>query len=181
MKRRNVLATLGTLSAGGAFTVGSGAFTSVSAKRAVTVEVVDDDRAYLRLEPLEYKGLDSDSDGSRELTGRSFTNGGQVQFELPGYEDGENLNTEGLGLDSTYEFHDLLKIVNQGTQPVEIYSSYDGTAVHDLALVRDNGVLRNDPPTLDVGEHLGVGLYIDTHGSSIGEYDETLTIVADQP
>jgi hypothetical protein len=180
MKRRQLLGLLGVVSSGG-FAIGSGAFTSVTAERSVAVGVADDDRAFLRLEPLEDEGIDEDGDGTPELTGRSFTNGALVQFELPGDEDGENPNAAGVGLDSVYEFHGLLAVVNQGTQPVEVYSTYDGTALADLALVRDGGVLRNDPPTIDVGEQIAVGLYVDTHGSTVGEYDETLTIVAEAP
>jgi hypothetical protein len=71
-------------------------------------------------------------------------------------------------------------VSNQGTQPVELHSSYDGDSLADLALVNDNGVLRDNPPILDVGDSIDVGLYVDTHGSSIGEFDETLTIIADQ-
>ncbi|MFB6082658.1 MAG: hypothetical protein ABEJ94_00245 [Halorientalis sp.] len=127
------------------------------------------------MEPIGDEGLNG------EFTRRSFANGGTVAFEIPGNGDGENSNAEGVGLDSVYEFHDLLEIVNQGTQPIKVYSTYNGDALNDLALVRDSGILRNDPLTLDIGEHLNVGLYIDTHGSSIGEYDETLTINAVAP
>jgi len=44
----------------------------------------------------------------------------------------------------------------------------------------DDGVLRDDPPTLTVGESIDVGLSIDTHGSEIGEFDKTLHIVAER-
>lgn len=175
MERRRFLAGLGGVASVVSLAFGTGAFTSVSAKRAVTVDIADDFRAFLRMEPIADEGLNG------ELTGRSSVNGGKVVFEIPGDDDGENPNALGVGLDSVYEFHDLLEIVNQGTQPVEVYSTYGGDALANLALVRDSGILRDNPPTLDVGEHLDVGLYIDTHGSSVGEYDETLTIVADQP
>ena len=116
------------------------------------------------------------------MTGRSATLGSQVRFELPGDEDGES-NAKGLGIDSIYEFHNLLRIENQGTQSVEVYSTYGGETLENLALVRDNGVLRDDPPVLDVGEGVDVGLLVNTHGTPVREteYDETLTIVADQP
>jgi hypothetical protein len=175
MKRRRFLAAAGLLAGSGSLALGTGAFTSVSAERNVSIAVADDYRAFLRMEPIGDEGLDGES------TGRSFVNGRKVAFEIPGDDDGENPNAEGIGLDSVYEFHDLLEIVNQGTQPIEVYSTYGGNALKDLALVRDSGILRDDPSTLDVGEHLDVGLYIDTHGSSVGEFEEKLTIVADQP
>lgn len=175
MRRRSFLAGVGTLAGVGGATLGTGAFTRVSAERAVSVAVARDYRAFLRLEPLVDEGLDG------EPTRRSFTSGRIVEFELPGNGDGEN--GEGVGVDSTYEFHDLMRVENHGTQPVEVYSTYGGGEIADLALVRDSGILRDDPPILEVGEGLDVGLFVDTHGTDIREeaYDETLTIVADQP
>ena len=175
MKRRRFLAGVGGLTAAGGAALGTGAFTSVEAERSVSIDVADDDRAFLRLEPLVKDGIKDNP------TGRSKDFGQTVSFTIPGTGDGESQSAEGVGLDSVYEFHDLLQVSNQGTQPVALYSSYDGDSLADLALVNDNGVLRNDPPILDVGDSIDVGLYIDTHGSSIGEFDETLTIIADQP
>ena len=181
MRRRQILAGLGGL-VGASSVLGTGAFTSVSAERTVSLDVADDDRAFLRLEPIENEGLDSDDNGSPELTGRSATLGSQVRFELPGDEDGES-NAKGLGIDSIYEFHNLLRIENQGTQSVEVYSTYGGETLGNLALVRESGVLRGEPPVLDVGDEVDVGLLVNTHGTPVREteYDETLTIVADQP
>ncbi len=45
----------------------------------------------------------------------------------------------------------------------------------------DDRVLREGSPTLGVGEGIDVGLLIDTHETALGTYDETLTVVADQP
>ena len=181
MKRRRLIAAFGTAVAGGSAVLGSGAFTSVSAERSVSVAVADDDRAFLRLEPIVDEGVDGDSDGDPESTGRSFSNGRVVQFDIPGDEDGENPNAKGVAPDSVYEYHDLLQVVNQGTKSVTVASEYNGASFANLALVTDDGVLRQDPPTLDVGDGIRVGLLIDTHGTALGTYDETLTIVADQP
>lgn len=175
MRRRRLLTGLGTLAGGSSLALGTGAFTSVEAERSVTVDTADDAYAFLRLDPMVDEGLGGDA------TGRSSTNGDVVKFEIPGDDDGENSNAKGVGIDSVYEFHDLLEVSNHGTQPVELDSIYDGENLADLALVRDSGILRDDPPTLDVGDSIAVGLYIDTHGSEIGEFDETLTIVAKKP
>lgn len=80
-----------------------------------------------------------------------------------------------------YEFRNLLRVENQGTQTVEVYSEYSGEAFANLALIDDGGILREDPRAVDVGSVLDVGLYIDTHGSELGEETQTLEIVADQP
>jgi len=180
MNRRRFLSTLGAAAGAGTLALGSGAFTSVEAERTVAVDVADDDRAFLRLEPIVDDGVDGDGDGEADPTGRSFTNGETVGFELPGDEDGENPDAAGVGIDSVYEFGDLLMVVNQGTQPVTVHSTYDGSALADLALLGTDGVLRDDPPTLDVGESLDAGLLVDTHGSDVGSFDETLTVVAER-
>lgn len=175
MKRRSFLAGVGTLAGAGSFAFGTSAFSFANVERSVSIDVADDDRAFLRLEPLVNDGVKDNP------AGRSRDFGQVVSFTIPGTGDGESQSAEGVGLDSVYEFHDLLQVGNQGTQPVALHSSYDGDSLADLALVNDNGVLRNDPPILDVGDSIDVGIYIDTHGSSTGEFDETLTIIADQP
>lgn len=174
MKRRRLLAGLGAFAGAGGFTLGTGAFTSVSAERSVSIAVARDYQAFLRLEPNVDEGID----GTR--TGRSSTAGNVVEFDIPGTEDGENSDADGVGPDSIYEFHDLLKISNQGTQPVKVWSRYDAEEFEELALVTETGRLSEQPPILDVGESVDVGLYIDTHGTETGEYDETLTIVAER-
>lgn len=175
MRRRRFLAGVGGLTAAGGAALGTGAFTSVEAERSVSIGVADDSRAFLRMESLVKDGVNDDP------TGRSRSFGEKVSFTIPGTGNGESQSSEGVGLDSVYEFHDLLRVSNQGTQPVGLHSSYDGENLADLALVNDDGVLRNNPPILNVGDSIDVGLHIDTHGSGISEFDETLTIIADQP
>lgn len=164
---------LGAIAGGGI--MGSGAFTSVSAKRSISIETTADYSALLQIEPIEDSGIDG------EDTGRSFLNGQTIQFEIPGDEDGENQNAEGIGKDSIYDFPDLFKITNQGAQPVILYSQYTGNNFSDIALVGENGILKRDPPTLSVGESISVGLHINTHNSEIGEFEETLTLIAKSP
>jgi hypothetical protein len=176
MKRRSLLASVGALTGAGGLTIGTGAFTSVSAERSVSIAVASDQEAFLRLEPIKDSGIDGNA------TGRSINPGNQVQFHIPGKLDGENDDSEGVGIDSVYEFHDLLRIENHGTQSVTVQSEYAGTELNELALVTDDGRLSEmeNLPTLSTGEGIDVGLYIDTHGSDTGEYDETLTIVAER-
>jgi hypothetical protein len=178
MNRRTLIAGIGALATSSAASIGSGAFTTVSAKRSVTVDVADDKSALLSLDPLSQEGING------QQTGRAFILADhKVMFSIPGVGPGENDSAAGVAPDSVYEFHDLLRIENQGTQTVTIGSTYNGDALNDLALVRsgESSLLRDDPPTLNSGESLDIGLYLDTHGSSLGEFDETLTIVADSP
>jgi hypothetical protein len=97
---------MGSLAAGGATAMGTGAFTSVSADRAVSVSVADDTDAFVSMEPffgpnVEYATAD----------------GGAIALEFTGIDAGG----EGLGADSTYEFDDVFRVENQGTQPVYVW------------------------------------------------------------
>ena len=170
MNRRSFVAGLSAVIGGGSALVGTGAFTSVSAERSVSMELTNDNTAFLRMKAIP------------NSNGRSISDGENVALSIPGSPVfGGGSNAEGVGLDSVYEFENLVRIWNQGTQPVRLYSAYDGTNLSDLALIDDGEVLRDDPPTLGVGDDIAVGLYIDTHGSSLEEFDETLTIVAEKP
>lgn len=173
MNRRRFLTALGASAGASSLAIGSGAFTTVSAERTVSIDVADDFRAFLRLEPLAKEGLDG------EVTGRSSTAGQTVTFDIPGHGDGENPNASGVGTDSVYVFRGLLEIMNQGTQPVTVQSEYDGD-LENVAMINDDGIIRQDPPTLNVGDAIEVGLHIDTHGNDTGGYDETLTIVGER-
>lgn len=176
MKRRKFLVGLAGIGSSASLILGSGAFSSVDARRTVSVATADDEDAFLALDPISDPGIGGDE------TGRAYTLAdGTIAFSIPGVHLGESETAEGVGIDSIYKFPGLLQVTNKGTNSARLYSSYEGDKLADLALVNDNGVLKDDPPTLDVGDSIDVGLYIDTHDSAIGEFDETLTIIADQP
>lgn len=107
MKRRNVLTALGTLSASGALTVGSGAFTSVTADRSVTVSVAGDNDAFLRMAPCE--------NGNN---GEYVTNAGSAAMNLDISPDNDNIDGSGVNTEAFSVFHNVFEICNQGTQPV---------------------------------------------------------------
>ena len=170
MKRRDMFIMISGLVSGGTI-LGTGAFSSVEANRTVSVKTADDLNAFLELNAL------AKTDRNGDFTGRSSSAGSIVRFDIPGVFGGES-DAEGVGLDSTYEFHDLLKIVNQGTQSVQVTSNYTGDAFTELALVNDDGIVNEE---LSVGESVTVGVLINTGNSSTGDFDETLTIVASNP
>lgn len=187
MKRRQVITAIGGLAASASLTLGSGAFTSVSAGRQLTVETAGDNDALLRLEQLG-AGKRSTEDGSPE----------QVEFSFPGLQERLDDPSSGLGVDSTYEFdrdaeesgstspvEGLLRIENQGSQPVEVYSRHETDSDLDVELydVTDatKTALRDSPVVIDVGEHVDVGFRIRTFDADVGTFDETLTIVAADP
>jgi hypothetical protein len=157
MRRRRLLALLGTAAAGGAAATGTGAFTSVEADRAVRVSVADDDAALLGLAPSpgpngEYATAD---DGTLALSLSDTDAGGT-----------------GLGTDSTYEFDDVFRVRNRGTQPVYVWAELDYGAVpydeDDLYLYpgSDAGDRLRDGDAavleLDVGEAARIGVRVDT-------------------
>ncbi|WP_444682113.1 hypothetical protein [Halorubrum sp. FL23] len=185
MNRRKFFTTLGVAATGISAAVGTGAFTSVEASRRIEVETANDNNAFLRLEELG---------GGK----RSIEDDGQVEFSFPGLDERIDNPEIGLGVDSVYEFdrdagesgsspttEGLLRIENQGTQPVEVYSEHETDSELEIELYDVTGdseiALRDDPPTLDVGDSVDVGFRIRTHGASVGEFEETMTIVADQP
>ena len=187
MNRRTLLAALGGIAGSISVVSGTGAFTEVTATRTLSVATADDNDALLGLHQLG-AGERSDEDGTPE----------QVEFSFPGDDERLADPSLGLGTDSVYEFdrdaaesskssptEGLLRITNQGTQPVEVYSKFQSTSnlAVELYDVTDPGeeALRDDPAELDVGEHVDVGFRIRTFGTDIGTYDETLTIVAEAP
>ena len=104
MQRRKFIIGTGALVAGSAAALGSGAFSSVEAERDVTVEVADDNNAYLGL-AAERDDIISDDGDDGQLTidlGSETTN-----------EGGEGFNDEAIT-----EIEGVFRITNQGTQTV---------------------------------------------------------------
>ncbi|MBV0924099.1 hypothetical protein KTS45_07760 [Halomicroarcula limicola] len=190
MKRRTLLAGLGSLTAANSLIVGSGAFTSISADRTINAEIADDNRALLAIHER--------GDSRYGVGGRSNESGDTVTFSFPGV--GRRLNNDdpgvGLGVDSVYEFtqdsgeadsqspkQGLARIQNQGTQSVEVYSVHETSSELEIELFDvtnpDRTALRDDPTVMNVGDHVDVGFRIRTTGTDLGTHDETLTIVAE--
>ncbi|MGB9986585.1 hypothetical protein [Salarchaeum japonicum] len=179
MKRRNLLTGLGALTASASLGLGTGAFSSVSAKRSLSVSVADDYDALLQLT-------------ERGKGGRSRGDGGVVELKLPSNDRRVKDPSIGLGVDSVYEFDDdadattddgLFGIANHGTQPVDVYSESPESSDIDVELYdvtdRSKIALRDDPPTLGVGDQINVGIRVLTFGASTKTYDTDITIVAE--
>jgi len=118
MQRRKFIIGTGALAAGGAAALGSGAFSSVSADRGVTVEVADDNDAYLGLEAKRSDIISEDGEDG-QLT---LDLGSQTTNEGTDYE-GEGFNKEAIT-----EVDGVFRITNQGTETVdlEIENDVDG-------------------------------------------------------
>jgi hypothetical protein len=102
---------MGSLAAGGAAAMGTGAFSSVEADRSVSVAVENDADAYLGLQPLDNSNANqyvSSTDGTVEINIGGSGNGGT-----------------GVNKNAVTKFNELFEITNQGTQSVLVYITYD--------------------------------------------------------
>jgi hypothetical protein len=198
MKRRKMLAGLGSVAAGGAAVVGTGAFTSVTADRTVDVTVAGDASAYLGLEPV---GASPNSD-------YVVVNGGEVSLDFSG-DDGDSsgggaVDGDGFNPDATTRINDLLQVTNQGTQDASFWvnienlgagsgfvtieasgyptfdSSFGSTTGASDQLAYDGGNAGSVAPyTLDEGEDIYLHLIVDASGQSPNSFSGTVTFVAE--
>jgi hypothetical protein len=109
MQRRKFLVGMGSLAAGGAAAMGTGAFTSVTANRGIEVDTADDSDAFLAIE----------ADNTENADEYVNTNGGTISLDFTntnnsGYPGGGS----GVNANGVTVFDDLLNITNQGTQTV---------------------------------------------------------------
>jgi len=110
MQRRKMLAALGSVAVGGATAVSTGAFTSVSAERSVSVSVADDSQALLALD-----GSSGDNSAYSDVSG------GVVSVDLD-INDTEN-GGAGVNKGATTRIFEMFNIQNQGTQDAVVYVS----------------------------------------------------------
>ena len=143
MKRRNFIAGLGALSAGGAVALGTGAFSSAEAERDVSVELADDADAYLALEPTS-NYAEANEDGVLELEFGNLEEGG-----------------DGVGEDSSYIFgsgnpdRNVFTVENRGTQDVDV------TPDQQLIAFDDSGdEIQNENNTTDLDEDAELFIFI---------------------
>ncbi len=151
---------MGALASGAAATIGTGAFTSVTAARDIDVEVADDASAYLRL-----KGANSHyvvDDGV----------GGTLEIDLSG-DNPTPAGGTGVNPNAVTEFGDLFEIANQGTQTVTVEASKMGPHPDAVTFEDGNGTSLSDGIELDPGESAMISLTVDTTDGSIG-HDEML-------
>lgn len=182
MKRRNLLGLMGAGAAAVAAPIGTGAFSSTSAARTVSMSVVEDRNAYLKLIPDDDSGLV-----------RSNASDGTIEFAIPGlrnYPENENApEGEGVNPSSTYVFTDLVETTNQGTTDVELFSRFGSLPpeLETVGLVGPSGeplLGRDDALPLTVGEMAPIGLIIETAPDadpSGGRFQVSFEIVAKTP
>lgn len=167
MKRRNFIAGIGSLAAGVAGVTGTGAFTSVSANRNVSISVAPDNNAYLQMKELDTSNSEAFVNDSG---GRSDT----LSISI----DETSVGGKGVNEQAVTFFDDLFSITNQGTEPawVWIKSNIQGVNYYNS---NDNEVISIDQghpknagygdrevvQYIKVGEGFNVGLTINTIGT----------------
>jgi hypothetical protein len=146
MQRRKYLAAVGSLAAAGAAGLGTGAFTSVQADRAMAIEVSGDAQAYLALT----KGPNVDV--ANDVVD---TSGDQVKLNF----DGSNTQAGGLNEDGITQFANVLTVENQGT--TEAIFGVDTSSIINNPSIEDFNVYAHN----DTGSPEYDGEYFDTNGS----------------
>lgn len=106
MNRRQLIALMGALGGGGAIATGTGAFSSQTADRSVSVSVSGDQNAYLRL-------AESNDDLS------DFVENSSGKFSIDIGAD-PNISGSGINTRAVTTFENLFEIQNQGTQEIEV-------------------------------------------------------------
>lgn len=121
--RRKFITGLGALAAGSAAAVGTGAFTSVTADRAVTVNIEGDANAYL--------GLSATNSANGAYTNESGDDG-KISINFDDLTGGDDRTVADGGSGVNYRAktvaEDVFRITNQGTQGAEIDLSSAGNS-----------------------------------------------------
>mgnify|MGYP006298212611 CR=1 FL=1 len=162
MKRRKLLAGVGSLAATAAAGIGTGAFTSVNANRSLEVEVADDAEAFLMFDP-----------GLKSSTNDAFAS----------YEDGllvldfdeTDVGGQGVNRDAVSQFDQVFKLVARGTQRVNIWFEHDLPGVTFYRFDPDSNSLdgpENAKIGLAAGGHMKIGVEIDTTVPGFDGVDE---------
>jgi hypothetical protein len=115
LTRRNALIGLGTVAAGAGVVGGSGAFTSVTAERTVSVQTAGDASAALALVPA-VTGTPVSS--ASNTPNAAYVSGGGSNGTTTINLDGSNSGTSGINKNANTVFEDLVTVVNNGTQEV---------------------------------------------------------------
>jgi hypothetical protein len=111
MQRRKFIAAVGSLAAGGAAATGTGAFTSVSANRGVSVSVADDSDALLAFETTNA--------GSNSQYVKS--DDGTLSIDISDSNANIDGGGKGINQNATTIIRNMFDIRNKGSQPVFAY------------------------------------------------------------
>ena len=156
MRRRKFILGTGVFAAGSAGAIQTGAFTSVSADRGVSVAVAGDDSALLAI------------DGCDGPNGKYVTGAGSGTATLNISDTNGNIDGSGVNPDAVSVIHNALQLTNQGTQPVSVWLNVepiDDRVEFYLGSDQSTEIVGEDnAKCLGVGDSICIGLKIDTTG-----------------
>jgi hypothetical protein len=161
MERRNLLVTIGSIAAGGATFVGTGAVSSMEAERNVTGRVVGDESAYVAIK----KGADhgfavENTNGEFRVAFNKDPNGG-----------------DGLNPDSVNTFDDVFRIRNTGPErlDVRIKDSNERLGFYFGEEPNDGSFENASTGTVSLGsaQEAVVGVWADLRGIGTGDVFDT--------
>jgi hypothetical protein len=171
MKRRHVIAALGTLAGGSALVTGTGAFTSVEANRDVSVQVADDASAFLRMAAA--------GEGNNEYI---TTNSGELGIDLTS-NNPTTAGGKGVNANATTVIADLFEIQNQGTQEIDVEVtplSFVETSSGDTLIVLVVPQTAFPSVTLGVGDTETYSLVVDSFpGGGNLQISDTITVTGE--
>jgi hypothetical protein len=133
MDRRKFLIGMGSLAAGGAAAMGTGAYDQVSAERQISVSVAKDNNAYLALDPSgsPYASLNGDGEVVVDISNNG--NGGA-----------------GINPNGTTILLDVFEVQNQGPEPVIAYVNPDSVKINGTRVASGNTADYIDPQGSDL-------------------------------
>jgi hypothetical protein len=158
MQRRKLLAAMGSIAAGGAAAMGTGAFTSVSADRSLEVEVAGDASAFLALKPQP------NSDNASAYVDVS---GDTVSIDV----SSTNAGGEGANQNAYTVIRDLIQVTNQGTQGV-IFGHRQDFPPQKAFLFHDDPRYKPDGGKSQAGEEFSSLGSPDNSGTNIDTIDD---------
>jgi hypothetical protein len=162
MDRRKFIAAMGSLAAGGAAATGTGAFTSVSANRSLTVQTDGDNDALL--------GLYAEDGANAETYVSAPGDNGTLSIDITTDVADDNSAAPNDANKNAYTVvRSLFEVKNQGTQNVYVWASG----------LPDGVRLFHDDP--DIMNHVSNSGYSINEGGNDGAFSTTSSIDADDP
>jgi hypothetical protein len=165
MNRRKFLIGAGSLAAGSAAAMGTGAFTTVQANRQVNVSVADDSDALLALT------TDPNTDGTDEASNADYvdTSGSEAVINV---NSDSSVTGTGVNSNATTQINDLFKVVNQGTQAAVVYVDPDSISDSNYTNSNSGTGIMIDPQASNRPN----GDYTNTSGLAAGVEDDQISL-----
>ena len=161
MRRRTRLFVVLAVFVAGFSIVGSGAFSTVTAERTVSVNVAGDDAALLELDPHSgpngaYAGL----------------NAGELEINF------DDVSADGVNQNATTTLENVFNVTNSGTQSTSVNITKTGANAGLVTFNTSDGTRidggSGNAVSVGTGETIEVTIYIDTTGRNLASGDTLL-------